>query len=156
MPKYHNAGLWSTDQKILRFMFKTYSSSSSLVITSRWFATSRLASPASVTLVYFNNQTFHRLLVFRSFGNKLKLKIFITKYCSVCVNACKCQKRQYVRRGHDGKHQRRTLHMASVLRNNAHEQDAEYTYRYNQGTGVLDSQYAIYDTYLYIPGVDNI
>ena len=44
VPKYHNAGIWSTDQNILRFMFKTYSSSSSLVITSRWFATSRLAS----------------------------------------------------------------------------------------------------------------
>ena len=52
VPKYHNAGIWSTDQKILRFMFKTYSSSSSLVITSRWFATSRLASPASVRLLY--------------------------------------------------------------------------------------------------------
>ena len=33
------------------FMFKIYSSRS-LVITSRWFATSRLASPASVRLVY--------------------------------------------------------------------------------------------------------
>ena len=33
-------------------MFKTYSSLSSLVITSRWFATSRLAVPASVRLVY--------------------------------------------------------------------------------------------------------
>ena len=33
-------------------MFKTYSSSSSLVITSRWFATSRLAVPASVKVVY--------------------------------------------------------------------------------------------------------
>ena len=42
VPKYHNAGIWSTDLKILRFMFKTYSSSSSLVITSRWFSTSRL------------------------------------------------------------------------------------------------------------------
>ena len=37
---------------ILRFMFKTYSSSSSLVITSRWFATSRLVAPVSVRLVY--------------------------------------------------------------------------------------------------------
>ena len=37
---------------ILRFMFKTYSSSSSLVITSRWFATSRLVLPVSVRLVY--------------------------------------------------------------------------------------------------------
>ena len=52
VPKYHNACIWSTDQKILRFMFKTYSSSSSLFITSRWFATSCLASPASVRLVY--------------------------------------------------------------------------------------------------------
>ena len=34
------------------FMFKTYSSSSSLVITSRWFATSRLVAPVSVRLVY--------------------------------------------------------------------------------------------------------
>ena len=34
-------------------MFKTYSSSSSLVITSRWFATGRLAVPASVRLVYW-------------------------------------------------------------------------------------------------------
>ena len=33
-------------------MFKTYSSSSSLVITSRWFATSRLRAPVSVRLVY--------------------------------------------------------------------------------------------------------
>ena len=33
-------------------MFKTYSSSSSLVITSRWFATSRLRTPVSVRLVY--------------------------------------------------------------------------------------------------------
>ena len=33
-------------------MLKTYSSSSSLVITSRWFATSRLAVPAFVRLVY--------------------------------------------------------------------------------------------------------
>ena len=53
VPKYHNAGIWSKDQTILRFMFKTYSSSNSLVITSRWFATSRLASPASVKLVYY-------------------------------------------------------------------------------------------------------
>ena len=34
-------------------MFKTYSSSSSLVINSCWFATSRLAAPAYVRLVYF-------------------------------------------------------------------------------------------------------
>ena len=33
-------------------MFKTYSSSNSLVITSRWFATSRLRVPVSVRLVY--------------------------------------------------------------------------------------------------------
>ena len=33
-------------------MFKTYSSSSSLVITSRWFAISRLVAPVSVRLVY--------------------------------------------------------------------------------------------------------
>ena len=33
-------------------MFKTYSSSSSLVIISRWFATSRLVAPVSVRLVY--------------------------------------------------------------------------------------------------------
>ena len=32
-------------------MFKTYSSSSSLVITSRWFATSHLVAPVSVKLV---------------------------------------------------------------------------------------------------------
>ena len=35
------------------FMFKTYSSSSRLVITSHWFATSRLAAPASVRRVYY-------------------------------------------------------------------------------------------------------
>ena len=34
-------------------MFKTYSSLSSLVITSRWFATSRLVAPISVRLVYY-------------------------------------------------------------------------------------------------------
>ena len=34
-------------------MFKTYSSLSSLVITSRWFATSRLVAPVSVRLVYY-------------------------------------------------------------------------------------------------------
>ena len=34
-------------------MFKTYSSSSSLVITSRWFATSHLRAPVSVKLVYY-------------------------------------------------------------------------------------------------------
>ena len=33
-------------------MLKTYSSSSSLVITSHWFATSRLRAPVSVKLVY--------------------------------------------------------------------------------------------------------
>ena len=33
-------------------MFKTYSSSSSLVITSRWFTTSHLVAPVSVRLVY--------------------------------------------------------------------------------------------------------
>ena len=33
-------------------MFKTYSSSSSLIITSRWFATSRLVAPVSVRLVH--------------------------------------------------------------------------------------------------------
>ena len=33
-------------------MFKTYRNSSSLVITSRWFATSRLVAPVSVRLVY--------------------------------------------------------------------------------------------------------
>ena len=33
-------------------MFKAYSSSSSLVITSCWFATSRLVAPVSVRLVY--------------------------------------------------------------------------------------------------------
>ena len=52
MPKCHNAGIWSTDLKILRFMFKTYSSSSSLVITSRRFSTSHLVAPKSVRLVY--------------------------------------------------------------------------------------------------------
>ena len=34
---------------------KTYSSSSSLVITSRWFVTSHLGMPASVRLVYYTN-----------------------------------------------------------------------------------------------------
>ena len=34
-------------------MFKTYNCSSSLVITSRWFATSRLVAPVSVRLVYW-------------------------------------------------------------------------------------------------------
>ena len=34
-------------------MFKTYSSSSSLVTTSRWFVTSRLVAPVSVRLVYW-------------------------------------------------------------------------------------------------------
>ena len=38
-------------------MFKTYSSSSSLVITSCWFATSRLVAPVSVTLVYWLRQS---------------------------------------------------------------------------------------------------
>ena len=52
MPKYHKAGIWSTDLKRLRFMFKTFSSSSSLVITSRWFSTSRLVASVSVRLVY--------------------------------------------------------------------------------------------------------
>ena len=33
-------------------MFKAYSNSGSLVITSRWFATSRLVAPVSVRLVY--------------------------------------------------------------------------------------------------------
>ena len=33
-------------------LFKTYSSLSRLVITSRWFATSRLVAPVSVRLVY--------------------------------------------------------------------------------------------------------
>ena len=36
-------------------MFKTYSSSSSLVITSRWFTTSRLVAPVSVRLVYYHH-----------------------------------------------------------------------------------------------------
>ena len=36
-------------------MFKTYSSSSSLVITSRWFATSPLRAPVSVRLVFWLN-----------------------------------------------------------------------------------------------------
>ena len=36
-------------------MFKTYTSSSSLVITSRWFATSRPGTPVSVRLVYLFN-----------------------------------------------------------------------------------------------------
>ena len=36
-------------------MFKTYSNSSSLVITSRWFATSRLGAPVSMRLVYLLN-----------------------------------------------------------------------------------------------------
>ena len=53
VPKYRNAGIWSTDWKILRFMFKAYSSSNSLVITSRWFATSRLVAPVSVRQVYW-------------------------------------------------------------------------------------------------------
>ena len=38
-------------------MFKTYSSSSSLVITSRCFATSRLRARVSVRLVYYNDKT---------------------------------------------------------------------------------------------------
>ena len=38
-------------------MFKTYSSSSSLVITSRWFATSRLRAPVSVRLVYWTPES---------------------------------------------------------------------------------------------------
>ena len=52
-------------------MFKTYSSSSSLVITSRWFATSRLVAPVSVRLVYYNNmgnsivRTFHAQYEFK-------------------------------------------------------------------------------------------
>ena len=36
-------------------MFKTYSSSSSLVITSCWFATSRLRAPVSVRPVYYSH-----------------------------------------------------------------------------------------------------
>ena len=42
--------------KGLRFMFKAYSSSSSLVITSRWFATSRVVAPVSVRLVYWSHE----------------------------------------------------------------------------------------------------
>ena len=38
---------------LLRFMFQTHSSLSTLVITSRWFATSRLEAPVSVRLVYY-------------------------------------------------------------------------------------------------------
>ena len=34
-------------------MFKAYSSLSSLVITSRWFATSRLVAPVSVRLDFY-------------------------------------------------------------------------------------------------------
>ena len=34
-------------------MFEAYNTSSSLVITSRWFATSRLVAPVSVRLVYY-------------------------------------------------------------------------------------------------------
>ena len=45
--------VYGTRIKRLCFMFKTYSSSSSLVITSRWFATSRLRAPVSVRLVYY-------------------------------------------------------------------------------------------------------
>ena len=53
-------------------MFKTFSSSSSLVITSRWFATSRLVAPVSVTLVYYTrNCLFHiNMLVRRLVGNE--------------------------------------------------------------------------------------
>ena len=42
-------------------MFKTYSSSSSLVITSRCFATSRLRAPVSVRLVYFSWLVCHNI-----------------------------------------------------------------------------------------------
>ena len=44
-------------------MFKTYSSSSSLVITSRWFATSRLRAPVSVRLVYYDVTVMERQIV---------------------------------------------------------------------------------------------
>ena len=40
-------------------MFKTYSSYSSLVITSRWLATSRLRAPVSVRLVYSKQECAH-------------------------------------------------------------------------------------------------
>ena len=43
------------DTFVLCFMFKTYSSSSSLVITSRRFATSLLRAPVFVRLVYWVN-----------------------------------------------------------------------------------------------------
>ena len=68
-------------------MFKTYSSSSSLVITSRWFATSRLASPASVRLVHghdgiSNHQPHDCLLnlLFRCWSKETS-KLRITGLC---------------------------------------------------------------------------
>ena len=57
-------------------MFKTYNSSSSLVITSRWFATSQLAVPASVRLLYW-------LLTVGPYtsGNNISVACIITLYC---------------------------------------------------------------------------
>ena len=51
---------------------KTCSSSSSLVITSRWFATSRLRAPVSVRLVY---SPLSKLLIRRWFNKTSKLRI---------------------------------------------------------------------------------
>ena len=57
-------------------MFKTYSSSSSLVITSRWFTTSRLRVPVSVRLVYCPHmnvtETYWRIHWFRKWLGAVK------------------------------------------------------------------------------------
>ena len=50
--KIPHCGYMEHGLKDIAFMFKTYSSSSSLVITSCWFATSRLRVPASLRRVY--------------------------------------------------------------------------------------------------------
>ena len=70
----HRNAHWDLWNGTKRFMFKTYSSSSSLVITSRWFATSRLASPASVRLVYSRSR-FAGVSHSCNFRNNLKAKL---------------------------------------------------------------------------------
>ena len=55
-------------------MFKTYSSSSSLVITSRWFATSHQVAPVYVRLVYCGKL----LYIHGNVNNKKKKSVFVS------------------------------------------------------------------------------
>ena len=52
MSKYHNAGKWSMDEKILRFMFKNVLTHCTTVITSLLVRDKPLWAPASVKRVY--------------------------------------------------------------------------------------------------------